>query len=123
MRYGWIIAICLGWLLAGCQAEKEEAPTPPPPAASAPAAAPVPAEPAKAGPPAAPPARPVSIIMQLDRPKTELDAAKLEAAGLANSTFVKEAAGFGFTVEAGGVTRPWVSRLFRTSQRWEGGAA
>ena len=57
------------------------------------------------------PARPVSIILQLDRPKTEPDAAKLKAADLANSTFVKEAAGLGFTIEAGGVTRPWVSRL------------
>ena len=47
MRYEWIIAICLGWLLAGCQSEKEEAASPPPPVASAPAAAPAPAEPAK----------------------------------------------------------------------------
>lgn len=45
MKYPWMIAICLGWLLAGCQSEKEEAAPPPAPApAAAPAA---PAEPAK----------------------------------------------------------------------------
>jgi len=46
-----MIAICLGWLLAGCQSEKEEAaPTEAPMAAqpAPPAAAPAPAEPAKA---------------------------------------------------------------------------
>lgn len=45
MRYGWIIAICLGWLLAACQSEKEEVAPPPAPAAAP--AAPAPAEPAK----------------------------------------------------------------------------
>ena len=83
MRYGWMIAICLGWLLAGCQSEKEETAQPEAPMAAqtatpaAPAAAPAPAEPTKV----------------VETAKETASEAATAAAGMANAEAGKAKAG------------------------------